>query len=162
MAVIIIVSSFHLGLNWSLNFPPQYSCPEGHKAMFADDQKGPWDGGLELSCAENDLGWRRYYPDNPMRLGDLVDPATLPVCGEFIDVICINWQMEMAQSLILTAAVVLLLPCVICVCSFLMFISFLSFSFSTGCLQLKKKKKDTILSFIPFVVTYSYTLLSAK
>lgn len=56
------------------------SCPDGHRAMFAENQKGSWNGGLELSCVENDLGWRHYYPDNPTRLGDLVDPTTLPVC----------------------------------------------------------------------------------
>lgn len=58
--------------------------------MFAENQKGSWNGGLELSCVENDLGWRHYYPDNPTRLGDLVDPTTLPVCGELFDVVYIN------------------------------------------------------------------------
>ncbi|KAG0693863.1 hypothetical protein GWK47_027338 [Chionoecetes opilio] len=56
------------------------SCPEGHAAVFPNDPQGSWDDGLELSCAENDIGWRKYNPDEPGRLGDLVDPASLPVC----------------------------------------------------------------------------------
>lgn len=56
------------------------SCPEGHTAVFPDDPQRRWEGSLELSCAENDIGWRRYDPDETMSLGDLVNPASLPIC----------------------------------------------------------------------------------
>ncbi|XP_045133524.1 uncharacterized protein LOC123517485 isoform X2 [Portunus trituberculatus] len=56
------------------------SCPEGYAAIFPDQPKKTWIGSLELSCAENDVGWRRYTPEETMRLGDLVNPDSLPIC----------------------------------------------------------------------------------
>ncbi|XP_063861730.1 uncharacterized protein LOC135101558 [Scylla paramamosain] len=56
------------------------SCPESYTAIFPDNPRKTWGGSLELSCAENDVGWRRYTPEETMRLGDLMNPDSLPIC----------------------------------------------------------------------------------
>lgn len=55
------------------------SCPEGHAAVFPDGSiEVGWD--MELSCQENDMGWRTFSSKDQPVLGKLIDLQELPYC----------------------------------------------------------------------------------
>nr|XP_045605693.1 uncharacterized protein LOC123762933 [Procambarus clarkii] len=55
------------------------SCPAGHTAKFPDGSvKRGWQ--VELSCQENDVGWRTRSDKDKKNLGTLFDIAGLPYC----------------------------------------------------------------------------------
>lgn len=60
-----------------------HSCPGGYAAVFPDGSiEVGWH--MELSCSENDMGWRKFNSEEQPALGQLLDLQELPYCGKSV------------------------------------------------------------------------------